>query len=102
MWFLSFATHIPMLYRPLYNETNRLQAVDYNWYQQQFPQSCSSTSCDETDNSAYKTFLALFIIFGALFFVSLYYNYHISNQSSRRGKSSTQEIPTTSNPVRST
>jgi hypothetical protein len=107
MWFLSFATHIPLLYRPLYNDSNRLQAVDYNWYQQQQQQQAPSSmsSCDETDHAGLTAFQVLFVISVFFLFVSVYYNYTLHNKlnghDKKKDSSSSQEIPT-SNPVRNT
>lgn len=45
-WQLSFMSHLGTFYRPSYNDSTRLQRVDYDWYIGQTG-SPSSSSCDD-------------------------------------------------------
>ena len=87
-WQLSFMTHLPLFYRSSYNESNRLQNVDYNWY---LGQPSESSCSDENDNktviiviSVIMSFFIALSIGQGIYVYTLYKRLGSNNDSQKR------------------
>jgi hypothetical protein len=78
-WQLSFLTHLSALYRPSFNDSTKMQSVDYNWYIGQPQLNDDDTIDDEYLN---KGLIAGLIVCGVLLLVSVAYALYLRDKLS--------------------
>jgi enterochelin esterase-like enzyme len=91
-WQLSFMTHLGSFYRSSYNDSTRLQRVDYDWY---VGQTAVDSSDDDKDDSDKKLIIGLSValttvtvaLLGLAIFVALHMRGHSTDKKSLMSES---------------